>query len=109
MTTDRAETLRKAARLRAEVERLELSAQRRGPTRRVRRFFTAIGVGVIVTLVIFGSWVVYEGTHRDREATQQERAYTDLHVLNESGYFAGSVTLTNRFERDVTEIGRAHV
>ena len=108
-TSEITDALRKASRLRGEVEQLEREApRRRSLAGRIFSFVTrALACFVIIVLAIDG-WFAYDafrdetpGSGSTAEAAAEGPTYSDLVVFEDFEQFAGRLAITNPFPRDI--------
>ncbi|WP_460713704.1 hypothetical protein [Nocardioides dilutus] len=108
-TSEPAEALQKAARLRREVEQMEP----RTPKRRsfAGRFFsfvrTSLTCLVLIVLAV-DVWLAYDAFRREAPESGTSASspadgptYSDLEIFDSGGRFAGQVAITNPFDRDI--------
>lgn len=108
-TSEIAEALQKAARLREEVERLERRPpKRRGLTGRVLSFITTSLTCLVLIVLAVDVWLAYDAFRSEAPepgttatSTADGPAYSDLEIYESDGSFAGQVSITNPFDTDI--------
>ena len=109
-TSEIAEALQKAARLRGEVERLERRApERRSPAGRVLGYVTKSLTCLVLIVLAVDGWFAYDAFRNEppesgtsASSTADGPTYSDLEIFENSGRFAGRVAITNPFDREST-------
>ncbi|MCW2764932.1 MAG: hypothetical protein JWO11_891 [Nocardioides sp.] len=108
LASETARQLQRAARLRRSLEKSEHEAWKSGSLLCLVLSFigTTLTVLVVAVLAVDG-WLAYDvfvrddtGTPATSSAAATEPTYSDLSIFDESGSFAGEVTITNPFDRD---------
>ncbi len=108
-TSEITEALRKASRLRGEVEQLEREApRRRSLAGRVFSFVTRSLACVVIIVLAIDGWFAYDafrdeapGSGATAEATAGGPTYSDLVIFEDFDRFGGRVAITNPFPRDI--------
>ena len=108
-TSEIADALQKAARLRGEVERLDPRPQkRRSLAGRVFSFVTRSLACLVVIVLAVDGWFAYDsfrdkasGSEASAEVAAGGPTYSDLVVFEDFDRFAGRVAITNPFPRDI--------
>ncbi len=101
--------LQKAARLRGQVERLELEALRRRTfAGRVFSFFIGFLTCVVIAVLAVDGWLAYgafrheaPGSGTSTSSTGVGPTYSDLKVFEDLDQFAGQVSISNPLARDI--------
>ena len=108
-TSEIAEALQKAARLRGEVEQLERKApKRRSLAGRVFSFVIISLTCLVLIVLAVDGWFAYDAFRHDApgsgtttSSTADGPTYSDLEIFETVGRFAGRVAITNPFDRDI--------